>query len=141
MSLRRSGTYFPCPIRFFALAQLNNVILIVEACNTMMKSTSPHSWSWYLLWGKVCSWHLNVEFRKISIFKVVVRFYNTISTIFQLHYGLRILHRSSEIKWKEHELWSQTDLGIRIPAPTFTSCVTLGKSVYLSVSSSVKWGK
>lgn len=43
--------------------------------------------------------------------KVEVRFYCTISTIFQLHYGLNKLQRSSEIQWKEHELWSQTDLG------------------------------
>lgn len=59
-----------------------------------------------LLWGKVCCWHLTVKLPK-----VVVRFYSTISTIFQLHYGLNKLQRSNEIQWKEHELWSQTDLG------------------------------
>lgn len=98
----------------------------------MKESTGTHTVMILALGeGLLLASHCGTQ-KAFNFHKVVVRFYSTISTIFQLHYGLSILHRSSEIKWKERELWSQTDLGIRIPAPTFTSCVTLGKSVYLS---------
>jgi hypothetical protein len=64
--------------------------------------------------------------------KVVVRFYSTISTKFQLHYGLKKNYREA-MRYNGKNMNSGVrQTWIRIPAPTLTSCVNLGKSVYLS---------
>ena len=64
--LGKPRTLLPHPISPFLYWSLGNLFLTAEACTQEEKPKYPLLLM-RLLWGKVCSWHLTVELRKLSI--------------------------------------------------------------------------